>query len=103
MIARSHLILFELVLGRTLSLAFPPELLQVCFGAVQGVLLQLVLGLIALEGGLRTMDRQVAGEEHFMQTFLGCTQVKIINAGSEFSESYLSNLRCAIYLDAGER
>lgn len=95
MIVHSHLIFFELVLGRTLSLAFPPELLQVGFGAVQEVLLQLVLGLIALEGGLRTLDRRVAGEEHFMQTFLGCTQVKIINAGSEFPESYLSNFHCA--------
>lgn len=52
----SHLILFDLILGRALPLAFPPQLLQVRLGAVQRVLLHLVLGLVALEGGLRAME-----------------------------------------------
>lgn len=52
----SHLILLDLVLGRALPLAFPPQLLQVRLGTVQRVLLHLVLGLIALEGSLHTLE-----------------------------------------------
>lgn len=49
----SHLVLFDVVLGRVFSLALPPQLLQVGLRALQRVLLHLVLGLVALEGCLR--------------------------------------------------
>lgn len=38
----SHLVLSELVLGGVLSLALSPQLLQVCLGALQRVLLDFV-------------------------------------------------------------
>ena len=49
----SYLILFDVVLGRVFPLALPPQLLQVGLGALQRVLLHLVLRLVALEGRLR--------------------------------------------------
>lgn len=50
--APTHLILLMVVLGGVLGLALPPQLLQVGLRALQGVLLQFVLRLVALEGGL---------------------------------------------------
>lgn len=38
----SHLVLSVLVLGGVLPLAFPAQLLQVCLGALQGVLFDFV-------------------------------------------------------------
>lgn len=38
----SHLVLSELVLGGELPLAFPAQFLQVCLGALQGVLFDFV-------------------------------------------------------------
>ena len=49
----SYLILFDVVLGGVLPLALPPQLLQVGLRALQRVLLNLVLRLVTLEGGLR--------------------------------------------------
>lgn len=51
---QSHLVLLDFILGRVLCLAFPPDFLQVCMRTLQRVLLQLVLRLITLEGGLWT-------------------------------------------------
>lgn len=80
---RSHLVLLDLVLGWVFPLAFSPELLQFCLWALQGVLLQLVLGLIALEGGLQMFDRRGMRrvkrwtDKVFMnRVFLRCTEAE---------------------------
>lgn len=73
---QSHLVLFDFVLGQVLSLAFPPQLLQVCLGALQEVRLHLVLGLVALKGGLQEMFDKGGTDEQMalfiIQMFLRC-------------------------------
>ena len=98
----SHLVLLDLVLGRVLPLAFSPELLQVRLWALQGVLLQLVLGLIALEGGLQMFDRRGTRrvkrwtDKVFMNpVFLRCTEAEMsvhaLNANCEILGRHQNN------------
>lgn len=65
----SHLVLSELVLGGLLSLALSPQLLQVCLGALQGVLFHFVFWLIAFECGL--FDRWMAEQSEFIWVVFG--------------------------------
>lgn len=58
-----HLALLVLVLIGVLSLALPPQLLQVRLGFLQGVLLHFVLHLIPLKGGLKQMICSYVGAE----------------------------------------
>lgn len=60
----SHLVLSDLVLGGVFSLALSPQLLQVCLGALQGVLFHFVFRLITLECGL--FDRWTAERSEFI-------------------------------------
>lgn len=73
---RAHLVLLELVLGWVFSLTFPPELLQVCLRALQGVLLQLVLRLIALEGGLTHTTGEGWNSFHYRKHSTGAHKQK---------------------------
>lgn len=92
-LSSSHLAFLVLVLVRILALALSPQLLQVCLGLLQRILLHLVLHLVSFKCGLDQKNDSCkccnTNLMRFVRTILGSRNKEKLN----FKNNWMNHLK----------